>query len=346
MAKAIDLTNQHFGHLTVLERDYEIQKQHPNERQAWWKCYCDACGSIKSLRASIIKKAQTCGCKQNNDKKSKKPVQKKPKTKNNFRGIDLTGERFSRLLVLEYADQEHQVFYNDKHKNTWKCQCDCGNICYVTTENLKRGDTPSCGCITKENRRKSLKDLSGQKFGHLTVLNFIGTINGNSKYMVQCDCGKIYEIYTNNLTQGCTTSCGCTKQSHGQQKIREILTSNHINFISQKIFKDFKFKDTNGTPKFDFYLPDKNIIIEYDGQQHFRPIFNFDTQQSFQIRQKHDKEKNQYCFQNNITLIRIPYIHYNNLCLKDLLENSLYILKGEENARQYWNQTARLCSSH
>ena len=329
MAKAIDLTGQKFNHLTVIERDYNAQKQHPNERQAWWKCYCDVCGQTKSLRASIIKKAQTCGCKKNKDKNVRKPIIIKSKNKENFKGIDLIGQKFSRLLVLEYADEEHQVYYNNVHKNTWKCQCDCGNICYATTENLRRGDTPSCGCITKENRRKTLKDLSGQKFGHLTVLKFVGTINGNSKYLVQCDCGKIYEIYANNLTQGNTTSCGCIKESHGQQKIREILSTNNINFISQKKFKDFKFNDTNGTPKFDFYLPDKNIIIEYDGEQHFKPVFNFDTEESFKKRQCHDKEKNKYCFDNNITLIRIPYIHYNNLCLDDLLENSQFIIKKE-----------------
>ena len=263
MAKAINLTGQKFGHLTVIERDFEAQGQHKPERQAWWKCYCDVCGQTKSLRASVIKKSQTCGCKQNSDKKERKLIQPKPKTKENFRGIDLTGQRFNRLLVLEYADEEHQVFYGNKHKNTWKCLCDCGNIHYATTENLRRGDTPSCGCITKENGKSKLQDLTGQKFGHLTVLKWLGTINHNSKYLVKCDCGKEYEIYASNLIQGTTMSCGCIKESHGEQKIRNILISNNIEFVNQKIFKDFKFKDTNGIPRFDFYLPKKNIIIGY-----------------------------------------------------------------------------------
>ena len=142
MAKAIDLTGLQFGKLIVLERDFEIQKQHPNERQAWWKCKCEACGEEKSLRASIIKKAKTCGCKIGR-KKGIAPTAaiEAAKEKNK---IDLTGQRFTRLLVLEEADEEHQVYYNGKHKVTWKCQCDCGNIHYATTENLLRGDTPSC----------------------------------------------------------------------------------------------------------------------------------------------------------------------------------------------------------
>lgn len=329
MAKVQDLTGQHFGALLVLERDYEAQKQHINERQAWWKCKCEACGNIKSMRSSTIKKAKSCGCIKNRKEELSDKQKKALKKMQQNNALDLTGQRFSRLVVLSYAPEDKQIYYNGKHKRTWTCQCDCGNICYVTTENLRRGDTPSCGCITKENGRKQLKDLSGQKFGHLTVLNFIGTINGNSKYRVQCDCGKVYEIYSNNLIQGCTTSCGCVKESHGETKIREILTNNNIKFINQKIFPDFKFSDTQGTPKFDFYLPDYNIIIEYDGEQHYRPVFNFDTEESFKRRQFHDQEKNQYCFKNNLILIRIPYTHYNDLCLKDLLNNSNYIIKEE-----------------
>ena len=58
MAKAIDLTGKKFGELIVLERDFEIQKEHPTERQAWCKCQCNASGEEKSLRASVITKAK------------------------------------------------------------------------------------------------------------------------------------------------------------------------------------------------------------------------------------------------------------------------------------------------
>ena len=327
MAKAIDLTGQNFGELTVLERDFEIQKKHPAERQAWWKCKCNACGKEKSLRASVIKKAKTCGCR-NGAKEGTVPIAAIEAAKRNNK-IDLTGQRFTRLLVLEEADAEHQVYYNGKHKVTWKCLCDCGNIHYATTENLRRGDTPSCGCIKKENQRAKLKDLSGQRFGHLEVIKWIGTINRNSKYLVRCDCGKEYEVYAQNLTQGSTTSCGCVRESRGENKIKEILKQNNIKFETQKSFHNFNYQDTLGKPRYDFYLPQYNILIEYDGQQHFAPAFNWDTEKSFELRQKHDKIKNQYALNNNYILIRIPYFHYNDLCLKDLLLNSDYIIEKE-----------------
>lgn len=245
------------------------------------------------------------------------------------KALNLVGQRFTRLLVLEYAEEDKQKYYNGKHKVTWKCKCDCGNICYATTENLRRGDTPSCGCITKENRRKQLKDLTGQRFGHLEVIKYLGAINRNSKYWVRCDCGKEYEIYASNLTQGCTTSCGCTKESHGEQKIREILIKNNINFINQKTFNNFYYPDTHGKPRFDFFLPDYNILIEYDGEQHFKPAFNWDTDEKYKQRLLHDRIKNEYAWDNNFIIIRIPYIHYNSLTLNDLLIDSNFIRKDD-----------------
>lgn len=322
MGKAIDLTNQDFGYLHVIERDYEAQKLHPSERQAWWKCECKACGKIKSFRSSIIKKSKSCGC----IKKYSQEVIEKLIERNKQLGIqkklDLIGQRFTRLTVLEYADEEHQIYYNGRHKVTWKCQCDCGNICYVTTENLRRGDTPSCGCITRKNRQKQIKDLTGQKFGHLLVLEYLGSVNHNTKYKVRCDCGKEYEVFANNLIQGCTTSCGCVKESHGENKIRELLTKNNIPYINQKTFSNFNYSDTNGKPRFDFYLPTLNTCIEYDGEQHFSLIFNFDTEEKFELRKKHDIEKNEYCKNNNIILIRIPYTQYSFLTIKDLLPDT------------------------
>lgn len=331
MAKAINLAGQQFGELIVLERDFEIQKQHPNERQSWWKCKCNACGKEKSLRASIIKKAKTCGCKIGN-KKGMIPIAaiEAARKKNK---IDLTGQRFTRLVVLEEADEEHQIYYNGFHRVTWKCQCDCGNIHYATTENLRRGDTPSCGCITKENQRAKLKDLSGQKFGHLTVIKWLGTVNHNSKYWVKCDCGKEYEIFAQNLTQGQTLSCGCTKESHGEIKIRELLIKNNINFINQKSFSDFTYEDTGGKPRYDFYLPDYNILIEYDGEQHFNPVFSWDDEQNFKTRKEHDIIKNNYALNNKYILIRIPYTHYNNIKINDLLYNSNFIIRRKDNVR-------------
>lgn len=157
MAKAIDLTNQRFGKLLVLERDFEEPKKHPNERQAWWKCKCD-CGNIKSYRASVIKKATSCGCEKYQNKKplteewkkhiseglkntnKRKPIHKSP--------LNLIGQKFGLLTVLEETDIRKGKCV------VWKCQCDCGNITYAISNALTKGDIKSCGCIKSYGEAK------------------------------------------------------------------------------------------------------------------------------------------------------------------------------------------------
>lgn len=75
--------------------------------------------------------------------------------------IDLSGQRFGKLTVIK--DSGKRV----NHKVMWLCQCDCGNQIEVSGDNLKSGNTKSCGCLRKE---KSSKNLIGQRFGHLVAL--------------------------------------------------------------------------------------------------------------------------------------------------------------------------------
>ena len=61
-----------------------------------------------------------------------------------MRKIDMTGKRFGRLVVIEQSD------YIEPGRPRWLCRCDCGNEVVVKGVSLRRGDTKSCGCITKE----------------------------------------------------------------------------------------------------------------------------------------------------------------------------------------------------
>ena len=71
--------------------------------------------------------------------------------------IDLTGTRYGKLTVIEEADK---YISPSGHKYTrWKCQCDCGNIIYATSNNLRRGHYKSCGCFRKTYGEKA-KDIN------------------------------------------------------------------------------------------------------------------------------------------------------------------------------------------
>lgn len=67
--------------------------------------------------------------------------------------IDLTGQKFGRLTVIERAKDHIQT--NGRHIVCWLCKCECGNTCEVRSADLKRGATVSCGCYGKEQRLKA-----------------------------------------------------------------------------------------------------------------------------------------------------------------------------------------------
>ena len=215
---------------------------------------------------------------------------------------NLTGQTFGQLTVLYRCKSP----YDDNGKNAWwKCECSCGIRKPIVAYKLKNGSAKTCGC----NQAHRL-DLSGQKFGKLTAIE---PTTKRSRRMVVwktiCDCGNIKYVVTKDLTAGSVTSCGCLK-SKGENKIIQILKNLSIDFISQIKFDECK--DKKHLP-FDFYLPEYNCCIEYDGEQHFKPVNHFGGEQQFKRRQKNDKIKTEYCIENDIRLIRIPYTDYDKL---------------------------------
>jgi len=117
-------------------------------------------------------------------------------------------------------------------------------------------------------------------------------------------------------------SCPDCNKSLGEQTIQDYLKKNNINYLSEYSFKDCKYKRQL---RFDFYLPDYNTCIEFDGAQHSnsKPTFGSKYSYEFDTIQIRDKIKNDYCKKNNIKLIRISY--------KDKLINTLKIFFNEKN---------------
>lgn len=99
---------------------------------------------------------------------------------------------------------------------------------------------------------------------------------------------------------------GCSRcnESKGERKIANILSKNNIIFEIQKKFENCKRQ--NYLP-FDFYLPEYNVCIEYDGEQHYKPIDWFGGEGGFKITQENDKFKTEFCKNSNIKLIRIKF---------------------------------------
>jgi len=118
-----------------------------------------------------------------------------------------------------------------------------------------------------------------------------------------------------------------SRRSMGERTIYNWLKTNNIEFESEKRFSDCR----NIRPlPFDFYLLDHNVLIEFDGKQHFKPFWfghfttpDFRTKMKLQFTkiQYHDSIKNDYCLNKNIELIRIPYWELENI--NDILRDKL-----------------------
>lgn len=115
---------------------------------------------------------------------------------------DLTNKRFGDLLVLEEAPK----IGNDHHL-AWLCQCDCGTTIVVRGFQLTTGKKTHCGCQTS-----NVIDLTGKKFGRLTVIKFGGLDKyKNALWSCLCDCGNEIVVNGSSLRNELTKSCGCLK---------------------------------------------------------------------------------------------------------------------------------------
>lgn len=188
----------------------------------------------------------------------------------------------------------------------------------ATIDNVKREEVNYCyNCANKLKSEANKKDLSKQKFGHLTAINPAYKKNGKIHWLCECDCKNKTKTYvcTDKLISGTTKSCGCLI-SKGEEKVQYVLEKKQISYIKQYTFDDCRNPKTNCLLKFDFYLPDYNYCIEYDGIQHFdyrKSKISWNTKENFEQTQYRDNLKNQYCKDHNIKLVRIPYWDYNKI---------------------------------
>jgi len=98
--------------------------------------------------------------------------------------------------------------------------------------------------------------------------------------------------------------CPLCNESKGEIEIKDILENKKIKYLRQYKFPDCK--NINLLP-FDFYLPDYNICIEFNGIQHYKPVNYFGGIIKFKQQQINDKIKKDYCKSKNINLIIIRY---------------------------------------
>lgn len=222
-----------------------------------------------------------------------------------------------------------------QHSTFWFCKCGlCGEIISVSRDSLVNGKSECCNKCKGEKIKNTQEERGitkhviniGDSFGLLTALSkpYKRVDRGNGSYVkCQCACGAIVEVAKKHLVGpqtgrgGRTISCGCATQSSGEIKITQLLEQANIDFQSQ-----YRIRAFNISAPFDFAIFRNNQLlglIEYDGEQHFEAVEIWGGDEKLKTQQERDKRKNQWCKENNIRLIRIPYTEYDNLTIEYLL---------------------------
>lgn len=240
------------------------------------------------------------------------------------------GDQYNHLTII------YRTKNVGRHLNV-VCQCDCSEHNYINVrlDHLKNGHTKSCGCITKEQiaqlGRDSAIDITGEKIGKLTAIKPTNERSGNCViWEFQCECGNVCYARVDNFHSFHKTACpDCRLKSYGEKIIKDILEENNIIYKREYTFDDCISLFSNRKCQFDFYV-NNEYIIEFDGEQHVKPITYYGGEKTLQKNQLQDNHKNQYCFEHNIQIIRIPYTHLKDICLEDLIpETSQFLLKPE-----------------
>ncbi len=202
------------------------------------------------------------------------------------------------------------VYKNTISKLDAKCG-KCSNIFKTTYAKYRQGNRcPKCSLITGIS-----KITHSQEF----VESYIDQYGDKlmSKYVrmddkIDIKCGKCNEMFSMRFhsykTNGCR--CSCNTMSRGEREIYYYLITNNIKYTLQKTFKGCKNKIAL---RFDFYLPEYDLLIEFDGNGHFGEVDLFGGKKYFENKRKCDIIKNVFCIKNQKDLLRIPYTDIKNI---------------------------------
>ena len=230
--------------------------------------------------------------------------------------------------VKEYIENINYKLLSTEYKNAKTkllVQCDKKHEPYeVRLDSLKRGSRcPICSKIQSTEKHKYNYDEVKkyiESFGYKLLSTEYKTIH--EKLLIQCDKGhNPYEV-TYSKFKNQDRRCPHCKNSKGEKRISEVLDKINVIYEIQYKFDDCKFKYKL---PFDFYLPQYNICIEYDGGQHFEIVEYFGGLDGFINTKIRDTIKNDYCKKNNINLIRIPYWEFDNI--EKILNRELNLYK-------------------
>ena len=226
-------------------------------------------------------------------------------------------------LIKQFQDI-HGDFYDysqvDNKGSHIKVKIICpihGEFLQEPNSHLKGIGCPSCGYertqVSNNERTNELirtfADRAEKIHGKFYDYSEVDIKKSNEKVIIICPKHGEFLQKPNDHLQG--NGCPTCKESRGVKFVTTILRKYNIEYVREKKFKDCVNISGGGRYcrqlPFDIFIPSQNTIIEYDGKQHYEPIKHFGGEEQFQKQQRLDQIKNNYCRDNGIKLIRIPY---------------------------------------
>lgn len=202
-----------------------------------------------------------------------------------------------------------------------------GEFNQVVSNHLSGQGCPECAKIQNGLKKRTPEDVFFEdcKFIHMDNYDYSNT-KYNGMYETITPLCKRHGEFTVLATkhyhrkQGCSVCSDQELKSKPVIEIQNFLKTCDIMFEMEKKFDSCK--NINHLP-FDFYIPELNLLIEYDGIQHFKPIEYFGGEEGLAEQQRNDEIKNKYCYDNNITLLRIKYSDDHIKIIKDFISKNI-----------------------
>ena len=218
------------------------------------------------------------------------------------------------------------------NKTKVECKClVCGNKWNVLPKSLlQHHGCPICARENQAyNRRKTQDEFVGQMKEVNPDIEVIGKyVNDRTNIKCRClNCNNEWASRAGSLLSG--TRCPNCIKPKGEDKIEKYLQKSNIPYVPQKRFDSLT--GIGGKPlSYDFYLHESNILVEFNGEQHNRPINYFGGIDKFKVQQEHDKRKRDYAKEHNIDLLEIWYYDYDNI--EQILNEKLHIDNKKKSA--------------
>lgn len=271
---------------------------------------CNMCGKEwNSLPTSILSGhgCPSCSKRRTNLKKTHEEYVKEVQIKN------------PKVIVIgNYIDSETKILH--------KCSI-CGNEWKAIPNSILHGrGCPNCYLKKLKTPKKTHEQFVKKMSNINNTITIIGEYIGSNN-PIKCKCNKcnyIWEPRAADILSG--KGCPNCKSSHGEKMIKIFLENNKILFSQQKRYKGL-LGIKNKKLSYDFYLPQYNLLIEFQGEQHEHPIEHFGGEEKFKVQQEHDKRKREYAKIHNIDLLEIWYYDINNI--DEILTETLNNLKLE-----------------